>query len=76
MDSFRLAKLIIVFSSLSYFGLAFLKNYNSQENIEKRCLVKFEKDFKNSLEKTDKELVQFLDLADNNYFKCMRVVIY
>ena len=76
MDSFRLAKLIIVFSSLSYFGLAFLKNYNSQENIEKRCLVKFEKDFKNSLEKTDKELEQFLDLADNNYFKCMRVVIY
>ena len=76
MDSFRLAKLIIVFSSLSYFGLAFLKNYNSQENIEKRCLVKFEKDFKNSLEKTDKELEQILDLADNNYFKCMRVVIY
>ena len=76
MDSFRLAKLIIVFSSLSYFGLAFLKNYNSQENIEKRCLVKFEKDFKNSLEKTDKELEQFLDLADNNYFKCMRLVIY
>ena len=76
MDSFRLAKLIIVFSSLSYFGLAFLKNYNSQENIEKRCLVKFEKDFKNSLEKTDKELEQFLDLSDNNYFKCMRVVIY
>ena len=76
MDSFRLAKLIIVFSSLSYFGLAFLKNYNSQENIEKRCLLKFEKDFKNSLEKTDKELEQFLDLADNNYFKCMRVVIY
>ena len=76
MDSFRLAKLIIVFSSLSYFGLAFLKNYNSQENIEKRCLVKFEKDFKNSLEKNDKELKQILDLADNNYFKCMRVVIY
>ena len=76
MDSFRLAKLIIVFSSLSYFGLAFLKNYNSQENIEKRCLVKFEKEFKNPLEKSDKELEQFLDLADNNYFKCMRVVIY
>ena len=76
MNSFRLAKLIIVFSSLSYFGLAFLRSYNSPENIEKRCLVKFEKDFKNSLEKTDKELEQILDLADNNYFKCMRIVIY
>ena len=75
MNSFRLAKLIIVFSSLSYFGLAFLRNYNSPENIEKRCLVKFEKEFKNPLEKSDNEWEQILDLADNNYFKCMRVII-
>ena len=76
MNSFRLAKLIIVFTSLSFLVLAFLRNYNSPENIEKRCLFKFDKEFKNSLSKTDKEWEQILDLADNNYFKCMRVIIY
>ena len=76
MNSFRLAKLIIVFSSLSFLGIAFLRNYNSPENIEKRCLFKFDKEFKNSLSKTDKEWEQILDLADYNYFKCMRVIIY
>ena len=49
MNSFRLAKVIIVFSSISYFSVTFLRNYNSPENIEKRCILKFEKDFKNNL---------------------------
>ena len=76
MNSFRLAKLIIVFTSLSFLVLAFLRNYNSPENIEKRCLFKFDKEFRNPLEKTDKEWEQILDFADNNYYKCMRVLIY
>ena len=50
MNSFRIAKVIIVFSSLSYLSFTFLRNYNSPENIEKRCILKFEKDFKNNLE--------------------------
>ena len=45
MNRFRIAKVIIVFSSLSYLSITFLRNYNSPENIEKRCILKFEKDF-------------------------------
>ena len=45
MKSFRIAKIILVISSLSYLSVAYLRNYNSPENIEKRCILKFEKDF-------------------------------
>ena len=73
MNSFRIAKVIIVFSSLSYLSITFLRNYNSPENIEKRCTLKFEKDFKNSSEKSPEEWDKILDLADNNYLKCMGI---
>ena len=73
MNSFIIAKLIIVFLSLSYLSITFLKNYNSPENIEKRCKLKFEKDFKNPLETSREEWDQILDLADNNYLKCMGI---
>ena len=71
MNSTRLTKLIIVFLSFSYLSITFFRNYNSPENIEKRCTFKFEKDFKNPLETSREEWVQILDLADNNYLKCM-----
>ncbi|MBO8232258.1 hypothetical protein CU311_06155 [Prochlorococcus marinus str. MU1402] len=71
MESFRIAKLVVFISSLSYLGVTFLKNYNSPENIEKRCMLKFEKDFKNPLDTSREEWDQILDLADKNYFKCM-----
>ncbi len=73
MNYLRIARLILVFSSLSYFSFTFLRNYNSSENIEKRCLLKFEKDFKNNLEISREEFEQLLDLADSNYFKCMGI---
>ncbi len=73
MNRFRIVKIIIVFSSLTYLSVTFLRNYNSPENIEKRCIFKFEKDFKNSLETSRKEWDQILDLADNNYLKCMDI---
>ena len=38
MNNFRIAKLIIVFLSLSYFSVTFLRNYNSPDNIEKRLI--------------------------------------
>ena len=76
MNNFWIAKIIIVFSSLWYFSLTFLRNYNSPENIEKRCILKFEKDFKNRLETSDEEWNQILDLADNNYLKCMGIPQY
>ena len=76
MNGFRIAKVIIVFSSLSYLSITFLRNYNSPVNIEKRCQIKFEKDFQNSLETTLKEWDQILDLADKNYLKCMGIPQY
>ena len=73
MNSFGIAKVIIIFSSLSYLGVTFLRNYNSPENIEKRCILKFEKDFKIPLETPREEWVLILDSADNNYLKCMGI---
>ena len=76
MNRFRIAKVIIVFSSLSYLSITVLRNYNSPENIEKRCILKFEKDFKNHLETSHEEWNKILDLADNNYLKCMGIPQY
>ena len=73
MNRLRIAKLVIIFSSLLYLSVAFLRNYNSPENIEKRCMLKFEKDFKIPLETPREEWVLILDLADNNYLKCMGI---
>ena len=73
MNSFKIGKVVLVLLSISYFSVIFLRNYNSPENIEKRCLLKFEKDFKIPLETTREEWVQILDLADNNYLKCMGI---
>ena len=76
MNSFRIAKVIVIISSLSYLSVTLLRNYNSPENIEKRCTLKFEKDFKNPLETYHKEWDQILDLADKNYFKCIGIPQY
>ena len=76
MNFFRFAKIIIVFSSLSFLSVTFLRNYNSLENIEKRCILKFKKDFKNHLEISREEWDQNLDFADNNYLKCMGIPQY
>ena len=76
MNRFRIAKLIVVFSSLSYLSVTFLRNYNSPENVEKRCILKFEKDFKNPLETSKEEWNQILDFADKNYLKCMGIPQY
>ena len=62
MNGFRVAKVIIVFSSLFYLSVTFLRNYNSPENIEKRCKLKFEKDFKTPVEISLEEWNQILDL--------------
>ena len=76
MNYSRIAKIIVVFSLLSYLSINFLRNYNSPENIEKRCILKFEKDFKKHLETSHEEWNQILDLADNNYLKCMGIPQY
>ena len=76
MNNFRIAKIIVVFSTLSYLSVYFLRNYNSPEIIEKRCMLKFDKDFKNSLETSVEEWSKNLDLADKNYLKCMGIPQY
>ena len=76
MNSFRIVKIFLVFSSFTAISIAFLRNYNSPKNIEKRCILKFEKDFKNLSDVTSEEWDQNLDLADNNYLKCMRIPQY
>ena len=76
MNSFRLVKIFLVSSSLLAISIAFLRNYNSPKNIEKRCILKFEKDFQNPLDVTSEEWDQNLDLADNNYLKCMGIPQY
>ena len=76
MNNFRIAKIIVVFSSLTYLSVSFLRNYNSQENIEKRCILKFERDFQNPLDVSSEEWDQNLDLADKNYLKCMGIPRY
>ena len=76
MNRFRIANVIMIFSSLSYLSVTFLRNYNSPENIEKRCMLKFEKDFKIPLETSLEEWDLILDLADNNYLKCMGLPQY
>ena len=76
MNRFLIAKVIVIFLSITYLGVTFLRNYNSQENIEKRCMLKFEKDFKIPLDTPSEEWDIILDLADNNYLKCMGIPQY
>ena len=76
MNRFRIPSIILVFSLLIYLSVTFLKNYNSPENIEKRCLFKFERDFKNYSGVSSKEWDLNLDVADNNYLKCMGILQY
>ena len=76
MNSFRIVKIFLVVSSLVAISIALLRNYNSPKNIEKRCILKFEKDFNNNLETSHEEWNQILDLADNNYLKCMGIPQY
>tara|TARA_B100000886_G_scaffold327152_1_gene274323 strand:- start:241 stop:465 length:225 start_codon:yes stop_codon:yes gene_type:complete len=73
MNRFSVARIIIILLSLSYLSVTFLRNYNSPENIEKRCMLKFDKDYKISLETPYEEWVLIVDLADNNYLRCMGI---
>ena len=60
-------------TSLSYLVFIFLRNYNSQKNVEERCTVKFQKDAKKSVGKSEKEWGLYMDIASDNYFKCLKI---
>ena len=60
-------------SSISYLFFNFLRYYYSPENIEKRCTLKFQKDLKKGTDKSDQEWGLNMDIANENYFKCMKI---
>ncbi len=76
MNKFRIAIFTVVFLSLTYLIVNFFRNYNSPENIEKRCILKFEKYFKKSIGKSPEEWNLILDEADKNYLNCMGIPQY
>ena len=69
----KITLLIGSISALLYLVFIFLRNYNSLENIEERCTVKFQKDLKQGVGKSDKEWGLNIDIANDNYFKCMKI---
>ena len=69
----RITFFIGAISSLSYLVFIFLRNYNSPENIEERCTTKFQKDTKKGIGKSHKEWGLNMDMANENYFKCMKI---
>ena len=69
----RITLFISAISSLSYLVFIFLRQYNSPEKIEERCTVKFQKDIKKGVGKSDKEWGLNMDIANFNYFECMKI---
>ena len=69
----RITLLISAISSLTYLVYIFLRYYNSPDNIEMRCIVKFQKEVKKGEGKSDDEWGLSMDTASENYFKCMKI---
>ena len=73
MNRLSIVLLGTVMSLISYLSFNFIRNYNSQDNIDKRCIIKFQKEIKNNIGTTDKEWHLIMDSADNNYLKCIGI---
>ena len=69
----KLNLLVFALSALGLVGIFFVRNFNSPENVEKRCTFKFQKDLKKGVGMPDNEWHLNMDLADYNYLKCMRI---
>ena len=69
----QITLLVTVLSTVCYSVFVFLRNYNSPEKIEERCISKFQKDFKKGIGKSDQEWGLNIDIANENYFKCMEI---
>ena len=69
----RITRLISAITSLLYLVFIFLRYYNSPDNIEERCIVKFQKEIKKGVEKSNEEWGLNIDIASDNYFKCMKI---
>ena len=69
----RFTFLVFAISILLYFVFIFLGYYNSPENIEERCTLKFQKDFKKGARMSDLVWGLNMDIANENYFRCMKI---
>ena len=69
----KIILLISAISSFSYLFFIYLRQYNSPENIEERCTVKFQKELKKGVGKSEEEWGLNMDIANDNYFKCMNI---
>ena len=69
----RITLLIGTFSSLSYLVFIFFRYYNSPENIEERCTIRFQKDVKKNVGISEEEWGLNMDIANSNYFRCMKI---
>ena len=69
----KISIFISFFTSLFYLVFILLQNYNSPENIEKRCTEKFQEDLKKGAGKSDEEWGIYFDKANLQYFKCMKI---
>ena len=76
MNKIRISFLLAFITGFSYFCFNFIRSYNSPDNIQKRCLSKFQKDFKKNSLTSNKDWGLTLDLADNKYLKCMGIQQY
>ena len=69
----RITLLISTISSLSYLVFIFLRYYNAPENIEERCTIRYQKDIKKGVGISEEEWGLNIDIASDNYFKCMKI---
>lgn len=69
----KISFIVGAFSFFSALVIIFLRYYNSPKNVEERCSVKFQKAIGKVAEKTDEEWGLNMDIATDNYFKCMNI---
>ena len=69
----KISLLIVFILLLCHLVFIFLRNYNSPDKIEERCILKFQKDIKKGNVKSDEEWGYNFDIANDNYFKCMKI---
>ena len=69
----KITLFVSAITSLSYLIIIFLRNYNSPENIEERCIVKFQNEVKKGVGKSDEKWGLNFDLASGNYFECLKI---
>ena len=69
----KITFLLAAITSFSYLVFTFIRYYNDPDNIEKRCIIKFQEQINKSKAKSDEEWGLNMDIANENYFKCLKI---